>query len=379
MSGIDQKAAEKLYMEHGMNLTRAAAAAGMVRSTFTRLLRSKGAPELPRDRLEFLRSRVAELERSQRKTLRSEGELLETLDGILKAVKQAEPPAPVKSDPQARASPAPCEMVVHVTDWHYGRMQASDEIEGFNEYSPEVARARVAELTRKLLRKAQVQRAGYNVPKLRIICTGDMISGDIHDELRASNAFPAPQQAVECGYLFGAFVSQLSASFEETEVDFVTLDNHGRLTRKPQSTQGGINSWGYIVGEVARRFVTSLPSVRFHLHTCPLAVVKVGPEKYLCFHGHQIKGFHGIPCYGLDRRVALEAIRRMGMPEVEFTKMLTGHLHVAFNAPKWGIGGSLSGTDTFDHNQGRHAPAHQSSWFVHPEHGEFDWTRWVLT
>lgn len=371
--------ASALFIKHKGNLTAAAAEAGMVRSTYTRLLRSKGAPALYRDRLEFLRSRVAELERGQRKASRADGELLETLDGILNAVKQAKLPPPVKIDLQARSSTAPCEMVVHATDWHYGRMQASDEIEGFNEYSPEIARARVSELTRKLLRKVQVQRAGYTVPKLRIICTGDMISGDIHDELRASNAFPAPQQAVECGYLFGSFVSELAANFKETEVDFVTLDNHGRLTQKPQSTQGGVNSWGYIVGEVAKRFVAGLPSVRFNMHTCPLAVVTVGPEKYLCFHGHQIKGFNGIPYYGLDRRVALEAIKRMGMPEVEFTKMLTGHLHVAFNAPKWGIGGSLSGTDTFDHNQGRHARAHQSSWFVHPEHGEFDWTRWVLT
>lgn len=371
--------ASALFVKHNGNLTAAAAAAGMVRSTYTRLLRSKGAPALHADRIEFLRSRVAELERGQRKASRSDGELLETLDGILSAVKQAKLPPQAKLDLQARASSAPCEMVVHATDWHYGRMQASDEIEGFNEYSPEIARARVSELTQKLLRKVWVQRAGYNVPKLRIICTGDMISGDIHDELRASNAFPAPQQAVECGYLFGAFVSQLSANFTETEVDFVTLDNHGRLTQKPQSTQGGVNSWGYIVGEVARRFNAGLPSVRFNLHTCPLAVVKVGPEKYLCFHGHQIKGFNGIPYYGLDRRVALEAIKRMGLPDVEFTKMLTGHLHVAFNAPKWGIGGSLSGTDTYDHNQGRHARAHQSSWFVHPEHGEFDWTRWVLT
>lgn len=41
MSDTEQMAAEKLYKEHGMSLTRAAAAAGMARSTFTKLLRGE--------------------------------------------------------------------------------------------------------------------------------------------------------------------------------------------------------------------------------------------------------------------------------------------------------------------------------------------------
>src|SRR3546814_1528056 len=44
----------------------------------------------------------------------------------------------------------------------------------------------------------------------------------------------------------------------------------------------------------------------------------------------------------------------------------------------WQLGGSLSGTNAFDHANGRHCKAHQTGWFVHPEHGEFDWTRWWL-
>lgn len=50
MSDTEQKAAEKLYKEHGMSLTRAAAAAGMARSTFTKLLRGE-VPAKPRKTL----------------------------------------------------------------------------------------------------------------------------------------------------------------------------------------------------------------------------------------------------------------------------------------------------------------------------------------
>jgi hypothetical protein len=70
---------------------------------------------------------------------------------------------------------------------------------------------------------------------------------------------------------------------------------------------------------------------------------------------------------------------RMNMPEMRhFNKLVFGHFHVAVNHLDWNIGGSLSGTDANDHDQGRHAPAHQTSWVVHPSHGEFGFTRWWL-
>lgn len=40
---------------------------------------------------------------------------------------------------------------------------------------------------------------------------------------------------------------------------------------------------------------------------------------------------------------------------------------------------AAAGMDANDHNNGRKSDPHQTAWFVHPEHGEFDWTRWVLT
>src|SRR3990167_9749535 len=91
-----------------------------------------------------------------------------------------------------------------------------------------------------------------------------------------------------------------------------------------------------------------------------------------------MRGWAGKPYYGFDRRVAMEAVKRMGVPEVAFTKLIFGHFHTATNEKDWQLGGSLSGTNAFDHSNGRHCKAHQTSWYVHPEHGEFDWTRWGL-
>lgn len=326
----------------------------------------------------YLRRRVAELEAKLDSEKSSRGEVLETLFEFREALREAEPPV-LRVDATPVAPGAPVEHVVHLTDWHYGAIIKKDEVDGFGEYNPEIAEERVRALAEKIVRYTRVLRHGYNIPTLRVLVTADMISGGIHQELLVTNAFPEPRQAVECGYLLGAWIAMMGAHYPRILVDFVTLDNHGRITKKPQAAEGGLNNWCYVVAEVAKRYCVNVGSlVEFNVHAKPSALVAVGPERYLISHGHQIKSWAGIPYYGLDRRVAMEAVKRMGLPDVAFTKLVTGHLHHAIDGMAWNLGGSLSGTDAFDHSCGRHAPPHQTSWLVHPENGEFSFTRWWL-
>jgi hypothetical protein len=99
----------------------------------------------------------------------------------------------------------------------------------------------------------------------------------------------------------------------------------------------------------------------------------------LTSHGDGILGTWGIPFYGIERKKQREAMARMNMPiDKHFDKIVIGHFHSAVNHEHWMIGGSLSGTTEFDHKMGRHSLPHQTAWFVHPRHGEFDWSRWWL-
>lgn len=324
----------------------------------------------------FLRKRVAELEQKRATERHATGEAMEIIHALTDAIQLARPPK-MQYAPQGDSESA-CTHVLHITDWHYGAVTKRDEVDGFGEFNPDIAETRIKFLAQSIIRKTEAQRHGYNVPNLHIIGTADFISGGIHDELRVTNAFPEPVQAVKCGYALGAMIAMVAPYFERVAVDIVTLDNHGRLTKKPQAAEGGLNNWCYVVAEIAKRHVAEFANVTMNIHAKPSALVAVGPERYLCFHGHQIKGWSGIPYYGLDRRVAMEAVKRMGLPSVAFTKLISGHLHHALNGMTWNLGGSLSGTDAFDHSCGRHAKPHQTGWFVHPKHGEFDFTRWWL-
>lgn len=331
----------------------------------------------PDQEVEHLRTRVKELEGLIRAERDATGEARLVTLALTDAIKAAQPYRSEYKPAKATAG-SPITHVLQLTDLHEGEITKRDEVDGFNEFNPDIFTRRIGALGRSVVNVTQRLRNGYSVPKLHILGTADYISGDIHDELKVTNAYPAPVQAVQCGYKLGELVHALAPHFAQVDVDMITLDNHGRMTRKNQAAQGGENNWGYVVAHIVKQYTSRVSNVDVRIHAKASALVGVGPERYLLFHGHQIKGWAGLPYYGFDRRVAMEAVKRMGVPETAFTKMVMGHFHVAVDAPNWLIGGSLSGTNAFDHSCGRHSRAHQTSWLVHPTHGQFHWTRWWL-
>lgn len=325
----------------------------------------------------FLRQQLKAMEAKLHSEKVGTGEAKELVDAVRQEILISKPKK-LQYTGVDEVSTSPCTHVLQLTDWHYGAVTAADEVDGFGSFGPESAEQRVLQLGNRIIEETNKKRHGHCIPNLQIIGTGDYVSGDIHPELQVTNAFPAPVQAVRCGYLMGTLLEMFAPHFENVTADLITLDNHGRLTTKPQASQGGYNNWGYVVAEVAKQYALKHKNVDIRIHAKPTALIPVGPERYLAFHGHQIRGWAGKPYYGFDRRAAMEAIKRMGVPEQSFTKMLVGHFHHGFNADVWMLGGSLSGTDAFDHSCGRFGRPHQTSWLVHPKYGEFDWTRWWL-
>ena len=329
------------------------------------------------DSLRVANKETASQLRSARLALGDIGEAVR----LVKASVVAEPPVtfPKSASKRPAHSRRPVTLVIQLTDWHIGLVTPKGMIEGFNEFSWAVAQGRVAKLAKSIRKYTDVLRAGYTVDECVVLCTGDYVSGDIHDGLVRSNEFQAPVQAVKAGRLLTAFLQDMASLFPVVRVDFIAPGNHDRLSKKPQAQLGGENSWGYVVGSLAEALLEKQPNLEFNLYPSMQEIVEVAGRRYLIGHGDGILGTWGIPFYGIERKVSRESKARMNMPEHRhFHKIVIGHFHTGLDHPDWFVGGSLSGTDENDHKQGRHMPAHQTSWVVHPEHGEFGFTRWFL-
>jgi len=273
---------------------------------------------------------------------------------------------------------------MQISDLHMGAVQDADEIEGFNTYNSSVCEQRCICYAQRFLEWIERKRHSYRINEVSILVTGDLVSGDIHDELRITNEFPVTVQIVRAAELLAKQVTILATQFEKVTVEFIGADNHGRLTKKPQAKEEGINSYNYLAGYMASLHLQHFSNVQFNIYPMNEKVVQVGGRQYLLAHGHGIRGWMGIPWYSVERKQNKEARARLQliieatdnemrmMRQVGFHKFVFGHFHYPINTPHYSCSGSTQGTDAYDHQNGRHADPSQSAWIIHPTMGEFD-------
>ena len=301
------------------------------------------------------------------------GQLSVFFDSLIANV-QAIKPKPNVYVPKEQQVATKVDAVMQITDGHMGAVQEPEEIEGFGEFNPVICRARQMDFVHRYNRWTDRQRLAYIIDNCHVIVTGDLISGDIHQELQVTNAFPVTVQVVEAATVLAEQMIELSQNFKNVIVHFIGADNHGRLTRKPQAKEGGLNSMNYLVGVLTRAYLSQTQNVEFNIYPMYEKVITVGNRNYLITHGHGMKAWMGIPYYAAERKVGREAQARMQlimdqklkMHEIGFHKMVLGHFHVPINAPMYSFCGSVQGTDAYDHEAGRYAPPSQAGWLVHP-------------
>lgn len=347
-----------------------------------------------------LEAKLEKAHRDHNKYVREHGGLINLFREFRETVAEVAM-APIKREykpPRKTGSQTPVVCVSHWTDWHEGCVQEANETAGSGVFNPELLRNRMTNCVADELAWVELHRKIYPVHTNHIIVTGDMVNGELHYDDTVTNAYPPAVQVVKCGRFLAELVRAKSAHFDEVIVDFLVVDNHGRLTKKPQSKEGGLNHWGYVVGSMAEESLKHCANVKFRLHPVISTRVKVGPNRrYLLTHGDRIKGWAGFPYYGIERMVTREAVNAMyaskdaiieadpSVPNARdlwlqhhFDKVIMGHWHQPLKHLFYWIGGSAQGTTAYDFGQGRRSPPVQCSWFVSPTHGEFDMIDWYL-
>ena len=314
------------------------------------------------------------------------GKLSVFFDELTRNIEPIPPPPPVfiKADTKHNI----CAAVMRISDPHTGASQDALEIEGLNNYSFAICEKRQMYYVDTFVGWVYRQRKSYPINDCHVIVTGDLVSGDIHQELQVTNEFPAPVAVVKATEVLVQQLHKLAPHFDKVVVEFVTEDNHGRLTKKPQAKEAGKNNYNYIIGMMAKEFLKDCENVTFNIYPQLEAVVTVLNRNYLITHGHQIRAWMGIPFYGVQRMVGKESSRRMVQmldelreesieavqqaKRMGFHKFVMGHYHQWFESYYYSICPSVSGPDAYDVQCGNFHPPGQSAWLVHSEKAEFN-------
>lgn len=333
----------------------------------------KPAHEIQIER-ERIRRQVAEQKYIQlKKTLARDENIIQALKTVIPQFpvpEKIEPPRPIVRKTKETA-------VLLVSDWHIGEVVSEEETLGLGGFNAEIATARVELIAEKTIDLI----TGYTrsrIDTLVVGALGDMVSGQIHEELERTQDLNAAEQVYVAALLLAYLLDELSAYFNIKVV--AVVGNHGRLKQKKEAKEKYVN-WDYIVYQIASLLLRDNKRIEWNISKSPHAFVEIEGHLFLFTHGDSIRSWAGIPWYGISRYAnnMRELLNKKGMI---LDGLCMGHFHQPANVARINgpivVNGSLKGPDEHSFQYGAAMQASQTLFGVSKEYPEtFRYTLWL--
>jgi hypothetical protein len=365
----------KALAEHGTQHA-AAHALGLSRNTLaSRLLEARrrgfaGEGVEDKDNPEILRSRIRQLEllvaAEQKKTL-THTLIKQAIVGLAEDLSTTATPSWVIDPRGARTSPGV--PTLFCSDLHWGEVVDPKQINGVNTYNLAIARKRLDYMAERAVRLTKVIDPGMGYPGLVLILGGDMISGNIHDELTATNEVNSMPAVLDLyGRLVG-MVDTLAGIYGKMLVPCVT-GNHGRDTRKIWGKDRHHTSFDWLLYCFLAKHFEKDKRVDFVIPEGSDASFQIYHHRYLLTHGDQFRGGDGmIGALGPIMRGDHKKRSRNAQIDMDYDTLLMGHFHQYIHLNKLIVNGSLKGYDEYAYaNNFGFEPPQQALWLTHPKY-----------
>lgn len=254
-----------------------------------------------------------------------------------------------------------------LSDAHVEERVDLEETNGRNEYNPDICRARFAKLGQGLLWHLDLFRSQYDIPSLVLPILGDMISGQIHDELVETNYLsqvPAIRLARDL------IVQLIYRVLEETDIAQVicpcVVGNHSRVTQKQHVKKVAENSFELVLYTELDDVFRDEGRVRFVIAPGEMIYLEVYDFVLRFVHGNQVRyngGIGGVTIPLNKKILGWDTERR-----ADVTVM--GHHHSWMALPHAVINGSVVGYNEFaKHIGARYEPPQQAFFLVDSKRG----------
>jgi hypothetical protein len=256
-----------------------------------------------------------------------------------------------------------------LSDWHWGEVVRPSEIGGVNSYNLDVARRRAETVTHVAIELLTRHLVSARYPGICLILGGDMLSGDIHDELKETNEEPTAVVWLDLLGVLTRTIGSLRETFGNVFVVCVT-GNHGRMTHKPRAKRRNHSNWDWLLYQVLRRNL-ECEQVNFLIPDGSDALFRLYNHRYMLTHGDQFRGGDGIiGPLGPITRGDIKKRSRQAQVQAGYDTILMGHFHQLIQLDSMIVNGSLKGYDEYAaSNNFKFESPRQALWVTHPEHG----------
>lgn len=376
--------AKALYVEHGLH-----EAARLLRrqpttiSTWARVHgwkadreiareRNALAPELAPDALTLANKRIRDLERALADSQKQALAATAVRQEIYKLSAYEPSPTPLRPAPwhKGRAAGVP---LLFLSDLHWGEVVEPAEVLGLNAYNVEIARARLERTFRVAVGLLRNHIAPHAYEEIVVALGGDMVSGEIHEELAHTNALDPSASALDVLDHLLAGLLLLANEFKRVRVVGVA-GNHGRFDRKPRAKGYSLRNWDWHIYQLIERALARDKRFSFDFPQARDLTFSVAGKRIRLTHGDQFRGGDGLAGAvtpirrGEKRKRAVTSM--FPTREHDFDILMLGHWHTYNISNSVIVNGSLKSYDEYClSNNFDYEPAQQALLTIHPQFG----------
>jgi hypothetical protein len=327
---------------------------------------SSDDPKLLRAEVERLKQSLKAAESKREDAQITEAKVRDQIIGLARAPFTV--PDWVSSLPTTHSSPGT--PTLFCSDWHWDEVVKAEQIGGVNSFNREIAHKRLKALVETSIYLLKIISPKMDYPGIVVPLGGDMISGNIHDELVATNQFNTMPTILDILSKLIWMIDTFLTVFPRIFLPCVS-GNHGRNTHKIWAKDRHATSFDWLIYNLLARHYENDPRVTFLIPDGPDAYYKVYDHRFLLTHGDQFRGGDGlIGCLGPIIRGDHKKRSRNAQIDMEYDTMILGHWHQYIHHSRVIVNGSLKGYDeyAYTNNFGFELPR-QALWINHPKYG----------
>jgi len=261
------------------------------------------------------------------------------------------------------------------SDWHLGETVDMAETNGSNAYNLAIAGARLQKLVDKTVSLCKEHMVNTEYPGIIVMLGGDMVTGEIHDELtRTNDADPLPTVLWARDNIV-AGLKRLADVFGRVFVPCVA-GNHGRMSKRIEHKHFAVRNYDWLISTLCEKYFHDVGDtrVKFFIPESNEAAFRVYDHKYLLLHGHDLGTSGGdgiIGALGPIMRGRMKVGNQQRSFGLDFDTLVVGHWHQYITIRGLIVNGTMKGFDGFARSGIRapYEPATQALWFNHPKYG----------
>jgi len=269
-----------------------------------------------------------------------------------------------------RKASAPGVPLLFLSDLHWGERVFPGQINGVNRYNLDIARTRLHYTVETAIKLLRILDRDMRYPGIVLPLGGDMISGNIHEELQATNELNTMPTVLDLYGQLIRVIARMRDVFGFVYLPCVT-GNHGRDTRKIWAKDRHHTSFDWLLYGLLAKHFESDKRIKFYIPDGSDALFRIYDTRINLTHGDQFRGGDGlIGPLGPITRGDHKKRSRNSQVGMEYDLLMMGHFHQYMHLTRLLVNGSLKGYDEYAYanNFGFEQPQ-QALFVTHPRNG----------